>query len=159
MTTVAPNPYSPYATADLRLRHLFPSFFGPPTPGTLVWTGCDRLAVVPDAPPTEIFPGHSLPEGFCPACVEAMNSEGDDQRPLPSGQCADCGSGTVFDSLCGFCRMELHEEWASARLACTRCSWTGSPPELFYDLDKPSPRLGTCPQCRTAEHLVPEALW
>lgn len=108
--TLTPNPSSPFATAAADTRHIFPSLFGNPEPGMLVLTGCDQLAVVPTEPLQETAPGASLPDGLCPACVTAMNTN---ERPA-SGSCTpcrECGLDTRQDGLCALCRMEAHDEW------------------------------------------------
>lgn len=116
MTTIAPNPHSPYADADPNSRHLFPSyaFFGAPTPGGLATTGCERLAVVPEEPLKDAADG-ILPDGLCPACLAAMRGEELPEDVRPVTDCRSCDSSTYHDGLCAMCRMEAHEAWWPTR--------------------------------------------
>ncbi|NUU25244.1 MAG: hypothetical protein HOV68_27635 [Streptomycetaceae bacterium] len=114
MTTVAPNPHSPYATADPQYRHIFPSpiFFPTPNPGGLTVTACEGLAVVP-ADLIETEPGAPLPDGLCPACVTVM--QGGAPPKHQSSECGDCGAATWHGVLCGLCRQEKHAAWWPTR--------------------------------------------
>ncbi|WKD36542.1 hypothetical protein [Streptomyces xanthophaeus] len=116
--TLAPNPSSPFATADPNTRHLIATvpLFGQPRPGALVLVGCDHLAVVPTEPLTEA--DGTLPDGLCPACVAAMNGEAESQEQ-PAGECRDCGLTTRHDGLCVLCRMEAHDEWWAQQQTAT----------------------------------------
>jgi hypothetical protein len=114
--TTVPNPYSPYATADPNTRHLLPSFifFGPPQPGSLAPTGCERLAVVPDSPLTAASEGNAFPPGICETCIAAWDAalrgeELPDDRPAED--CRECGSSTRHDGLCAMCRQDEHDTW------------------------------------------------
>ena len=114
-TRVAPNPPSPFADADPAYRHLFPTpfLFPDPPAGVLAPTGCDRLAVVPEAV-REAIPGGELPEGLCPVCVAVMRSEPFvDARVL--APCRECGAPTRPDGLCALCRQERHDAWWATR--------------------------------------------
>lgn len=118
MTTVTPNPYSPYADADPQYRHIFPSpiFFPDPIPGGLALAGCERMAVVPTEPLQDAQAGDGiLPDGLCPACLAAMRGEElpEDARRVAS--CRDCGCSTDHDGLCAVCRQEAHEAWWPTR--------------------------------------------
>ncbi|MEU9349048.1 hypothetical protein AB0D74_48410 [Streptomyces sp. NPDC048278] len=114
MTTVQPNPYSPYATADPQVRHLFPTLFGPPTAGALLPTGCLELAVVPDEP-LETDPAAELPAGVCPGCAAALRGIGVlDLRPHTA--CRTCPGQTRYNELCAVCRAKAHELWADTRV-------------------------------------------
>ncbi|MFI6274287.1 hypothetical protein [Streptomyces sp. NPDC050988] len=116
MKRVPPNPYSPYATADPTERHLFPTLFGPPTPGTLHPAGCHGLAVVPDEP-VEVAPdAESLPDGLCAACTAALRGLAvPDTRPLSA--CEKCVQGTRNNGLCAVCRTDAHQLWTRVRTA------------------------------------------
>lgn len=114
MTTVTPNPYSPYADADPQYRHLFPTItiFGDPIPGGLALAGCERMAVVPVEPLQDANAGDgTLPDGLCPACLAAMRGQElpDDAQQVTN--CRDCDSRTDHDGLCAVCRQEAHEDW------------------------------------------------
>ena len=119
MATVAPNPYSPYATADPDSRHLIDGLFGPPEPGSLIPTACERLAVVPDEPLTAAGnAGPCWPEGICPECIRAYDAqmagrEYTDDRPVTD--CRECEGRTAHDGLCAECRLEKHEAWWPTR--------------------------------------------
>ena len=114
MNTPAPNPYSPYATADPGLRHLFPTLFGPPAPGALQPTGCYALAVVGDQP-IELDPtADQLPDGLCTECVAHMRGH-DAPETRPFTNCRGCGADTRHNSLCALCRAEAHELWQTIR--------------------------------------------
>lgn len=117
METAAPSPYSPYATADPTTRHLFPLLFGPPpTAGTLLPTGCNGLAVVPDEP-LEVDPAaEDLPAGLCTGCVAAMRGlEVPDHRPL--AECRNCAAPTRHNRLCAGCSNNAHQLWVETRTA------------------------------------------
>ncbi|MGW4733867.1 hypothetical protein ACWEQC_32675 [Streptomyces shenzhenensis] len=108
MTTVAPNPHSPYATANPQYRHIFavPVFFPAPEPGGLVPTACEAMAVVGEDV-IETRPGAELPDGVCPLCVAVMN--GGPTPARPTSECDECGSVTWHGKLCALCRQEKHE--------------------------------------------------
>lgn len=115
MTTVEPNPFSPYATADPAVRHLFPTLFGPPTPGILIPAGCHDLAVVLDQA-AEIDPtATELPEGLCALCVASMRGLTVTANPRPLAACRTCGQDTHHNRLCALCRAEAHELWQDVR--------------------------------------------
>lgn len=112
MTTLTPNPHSPYADADPTYRHMIPSFFlcAPPKPGVLALTGCERMAVVPEEGLRAAGVG-PRPDGLCPACLAAMRGE---ELPLdvrPTANCRECHALTAHDGLCAVCRQEAHETW------------------------------------------------
>jgi hypothetical protein len=116
MTTIAPNPHSPYADADPQWRHIFPTItlFGHPKPGGLATAGCERLAVVPEEPLRDTADGE-LPDGLCPACLAAMRGE---ELPFDArriGPCGECGCSTDHDGLCSMCRQDKHDEWWPTR--------------------------------------------
>lgn len=113
---LTPNPYSPYATASPDTRHILPTlaFLGDPTPGSLVLTGCEYLAVVPEQT-VETQPGAELPDGLCHVCIAAMN--GADEPRRPAVPCTECGMRTTHDGLCAMCRAEKHDEWRAAQSA------------------------------------------
>ncbi|MFD5899118.1 hypothetical protein [Streptomyces sp. NPDC060366] len=115
MTTVTPNPPSPYADADPTLRHMFPSPFGPPLPGHLAPTGCNRLAVVP--PETSITTAVNVPRaaGFCPGCIADLFGQEPPEDIRPVANCRDCDATTDHDGLCAMCRMDAHDEWWPTR--------------------------------------------
>ncbi|MFB6934550.1 hypothetical protein [Streptomyces chartreusis] len=115
MTTLAPNPHSPYADADPTKRHIFAAFafFGDPTPGGLVPTACERLAVVPEEPLTGTSPDAELPDGLCPLCVAVM--QGGDEPRHPVTDCRECEAVTDHDGLCALCRQEKHDAWWPTR--------------------------------------------
>jgi hypothetical protein len=123
MTTVSPNPYSPYANAHPDARHLLPSFLGAlPAPGGLALTGCDRMAVVPDESLTDVTAllrarrFASLPPGLCPTCVAAAAGEQPEQpTALPPTTCQECGGGSSQGEWCALCRLELHDAWWPTR--------------------------------------------
>ncbi|MFG2699550.1 hypothetical protein [Streptomyces sp. NPDC048386] len=116
MTTVQPNPYSPYATADPRVRHLFPTLFGPPEAGALLPTGCRDLAVVPDEPQEIVPPAEQLPAGVCPGCAAALRGlVVFDSRPVAA--CRNCDGETRHNQLCAVCRADAHELWVATRVA------------------------------------------
>ncbi|MER5213672.1 hypothetical protein ABT063_24650 [Streptomyces sp. NPDC002838] len=114
MTTVAPNPVSPYADADPQYRHIFPSpiFFPAPNPGVLALTACEGMAVVPEAL-IQTEPGAALPDGLCPACVTVM--QGGEPPKRPTSECGECGTATWHGALCALCRQEKHEAWWPTR--------------------------------------------
>lgn len=115
MTTVTPNPASPYADADPAFRHMFPSLFGPPLPGHLAFAGCDRLAVVPPEM-TETGPtARTLPDGLCPACLAAMRGQEPPEDIRPVANCRACDATTDHDGLCAMCRMDAHDQWWTTR--------------------------------------------
>ncbi|NEB70267.1 hypothetical protein G3I39_24900 [Streptomyces fulvissimus] len=108
--TAAPNPPSPYATADPNARHLLPGLFGAPRPGTLAPTGCNRLAVVP-AEPLQTADDGTFPHGICDTCITAWyaalrGQELPDDRPTTN--CRECQSQTRHDGLCAMCRQDAH---------------------------------------------------
>ncbi|MDQ0809886.1 hypothetical protein QFZ63_001600 [Streptomyces sp. B3I7] len=114
MSSIAPNPRSPYASADPQYRHIFPSpiFFPTPTPGVLAAAACNLMAVVP-ADLIETRPGEPLPNGLCPDCVTVM--QGGAPPKHPSSLCGECGSATWHGELCALCRQEKHEQWWPTR--------------------------------------------
>lgn len=114
MTTLAPNPHSPYADADPTTRHIFhsPVFFPQAKPGVLALTACEGLAVVPEQLIVTL-PDAVLPEGLCPACVTVVR--GGEPPKRPSSQCGDCGTSTWHGALCALCRQDKHEAWWPTR--------------------------------------------
>jgi hypothetical protein len=116
MTRIAPNPHSPYASANPDVRHIFPSpiFFPAPTPGVLAPAACNLMAVVPDEL-IETQPGAPLPDGLCADCVTVM--QGGKPPTHPSSDCGECGSATWHGELCALCRQEKHDEWWPTRNA------------------------------------------
>lgn len=114
MTTVAPNPPSPFADADPQYRHLFAEMlpFGPPSPGVLALAGCDRLAVVPDTLQTA-DPNGELPDGLCPACLAVARGQEPPADVQPVSQCQTCESSTQHNGLCAMCRQEFHDVWVA----------------------------------------------
>lgn len=111
---VTPNPYSPYATADPRYRHLFaaPVFFPAPAPGVLALAGCGHLAVVPDEPMRDAQGQAELPDGLCPKCVASMREDSIVEQAPVMADCSECDSSTYHDGLCALCRAEKHETWS-----------------------------------------------
>lgn len=112
---LAPNPHSPYADADPNHRHVISgsSFFGNPTPGGLIPTACERLAVVPEEPLRNAYDDATLPDGLCPDCVTVM--QGGDAPAQPVANCRECESLTAHDGLCALCRQEKHDAWWPTR--------------------------------------------
>ncbi|WP_370667071.1 hypothetical protein [Streptomyces sp. IBSBF 2507] len=114
MSSLTPNPHSPYADADPNYRHLLLAFFGDPCPGVLCPTACERLAVVPEEPLQDPHAGDgTLPNGLCPTCV-AVTQGGDEPRH-PVTDCRECEAVTDHDGLCALCRQEKHDEWWPTR--------------------------------------------
>lgn len=112
--TVPPNPYSPYATATLTDRHLFPSFFGAdPLPGVLGLAACERMTVVPTDPLNELD-FDNPPPGLCQACLGAVFNEKDPARPDPQA-CQECGEQGSQGRWCALCRQDLHDTWWARR--------------------------------------------
>jgi hypothetical protein len=111
-----PNPYSPFADADPKLRHIFPVpiFFPEPRPGVLQPTGCDRMAVVSPVP---VEVPADLPDGLCPLCVAVMRGEEPTLVERLVEECRECGTLTSHDGLCALCRQEMHEQWWPTRPA------------------------------------------
>lgn len=113
---VEPNPYSPYATADPDLRHMFVPFFGGiPDAGVLALAECERQAVVPadtvdctDA----VMEGRltDLPPGLCPVCITVATGQGEPGQQHPE-TCRRCEGVSSQGEWCAMCRFELHEEW------------------------------------------------
>jgi len=125
-TRIAPNPHSPYATADPQYRHTILAFvFCDPTPGALALTGCDNLSVVPTEPLT-LTNLDDAPEGLCPTCVAAVQGQQPDTSARESGPCRDCEEDTSRDGLCVLCRQDLHDAWWPHRTEPTRThlGWT-----------------------------------
>ncbi|MFF3511570.1 hypothetical protein [Streptomyces sp. NPDC002573] len=115
MTTLTPNPHSPYADADPTSRHIFTTliFFTAPEPGVLAPTACEALAVVPEEQLTETRPDAELPDGLCTVCVSVM--QGGNPPNRPSTECGECGSPTWHGALCALCRQEKHDAWWPTR--------------------------------------------
>jgi hypothetical protein len=92
MTRIAPNPHSPYASANPDVRHIFPSpiFFPAPTPGVLAPAACNLMAVVPDEL-IETQPGAPLPDGLCADCVTVMQG-GNPSRTSAASSASPPGS-------------------------------------------------------------------
>jgi hypothetical protein len=111
---LAPNPHSPYASADPNWRHILPTpiFFPRPTPGVLAAAACGLMAVVPDDL-IETRPGAPLPAGVCPDCAAVMQGGAPPERP--SSLCGECGSATWHGDLCALCRQDKHEQWWPTR--------------------------------------------
>lgn len=109
---IAPNPRSPFATADPHTRHIIPLFEGLSTPesGTLQITACEQLAVVP-----EVGKEHpvgnlgELPRGMCALCV--VVARGLPPRETVLEACQRCTAVSGHGPLCAMCRIELHDEW------------------------------------------------
>lgn len=120
MTTLAPNPHSPYADADPAFRHILPTFIfaTDPTPGQLVLTGCERMAVVPEERLQSASDG-VLPDGLCPACLAYMRREELPADVRPTANCRECNCLTAHDGLCAVCRQEAHEQWWPTRDTAT----------------------------------------
>ncbi|GAA2861294.1 hypothetical protein [Nonomuraea rubra] len=118
-TKIAPNPFSPYANADLNLRHAFPAFFGAvPDHGVLTVTGCRRMAVVAESTPRDVLDeiaAGSLPEGMCPVCVKAATEGEQGISSLPAQRCRECGGDSSQGEWCALCRQELHDIWWATR--------------------------------------------
>ncbi|MGQ4350491.1 hypothetical protein [Streptomyces sp. SAS_275] len=112
---LTPNPHSPYADADPNHRHVISgtSFLGNPTPGGLIPTACERLAVVPEEPLRDAYQDATLPAGLCPDCVTVM--QGGDVPARPVTNCRECESLTAHDGLCALCRQEKHDAWWPTR--------------------------------------------
>ena len=113
--TVAPNPYSPYATADPERRHALPvpallaASGATPAPGTLALTSCGQLAVVP-ADVILVEPGATFPPIACPPCLEALAADRIDEPPREIELCPECDRPTPY-GLCILCRQERHDAW------------------------------------------------
>ncbi|WP_200302258.1 hypothetical protein [Streptomyces adelaidensis] len=126
MKTVPPNPYSPYATAHPTERHLFRTLGGPPTPGALTHTGCDRLAVVPEET-IELDPtAEELPEGLCATCVACMRGLVVTVTKTET-DCLNCGLSNIQNGLCAVCRAEAHQLWT-----LTRTTTVPTPPPVPF---------------------------
>lgn len=130
---VPPNPHSPYADADPEYRHLIPHFLGlRPDPGVLAVAACERMAVVPDEPLTDvttfIMAGNTqaLPPGVCPACIEVAAGKTRPERQSPA-TCRECGGGSSHGELCALCRQDLHDEWRATQSASPAGSGEGAP--------------------------------
>ncbi|MGW0486189.1 hypothetical protein [Nonomuraea sp. NPDC003214] len=109
-----PNPYSPYATATLSGRHVFPSFLGAsPLPGVLGLAHCERMAVVPAEPLSGLDLDQPQP-GLCQACVNAAIGLAAPARQEPQ-DCQECGSVGSQGRWCALCRQDLHDHWWAAR--------------------------------------------
>ncbi|MBA4865956.1 hypothetical protein H1V43_32350 [Streptomyces sp. PSKA54] len=139
MTTIAPNPHSPYADADPTKRHIFasPIFFGLPDPGVLAPTACERLAVVPEEPLRDaLTEDGALPDGLCRACVAVMQGAGRPARPETT-QCGECGNATWHSGMCAVCRQQKHDEWWPTReeqpAACDQCKQPFDPSDTRFD--------------------------
>ncbi|MFF1717316.1 hypothetical protein [Streptomyces sp. NPDC058268] len=113
MTTISPNPPSPYADADPRYRHILPTpaSLGAPPPGVLLPTACGRLAVVPGEPLR--VAADLLPAGLCPACLAALHGKELPEDIRPVSTCG-CGLNTEHDGLCALCRQDRHAVWWQA---------------------------------------------
>ena len=117
--TVAPNPYSPYATADPERRHIIPvpallaDLGARPAPGALATTACGQLAVVP-ADVVLVEPGAAFPAIACPPCLEAMAADRIDEPPREIELCPECDRPTPY-GLCIICRQERHDQWWAER--------------------------------------------
>ncbi|SDH67916.1 protein of unknown function [Sinosporangium album] len=119
MTTsqaLAPNPYSPYATADPATRHVFPALFGiAPQPNVLALAACEQLAVVPAEPLIDADPS-ALPAGLCPTCVDAVKDCPPPRRGGQVAACRFCEMQTTHDgAVCALCRQEFHDDWQRIR--------------------------------------------
>jgi hypothetical protein len=116
---IAPNPFSPYANANLEWRHAYPSFFGAlPQPGVLTITGCRRMAVVAESMPRDVLDEIAvgrLPEGMCPACMQAATEGEQHISGLPPQRCRECGGDSSQGEWCALCRQELHNIWWATR--------------------------------------------
>lgn len=120
-TKIEPNPYSPYANADPKYRHLLPSLFGiGPKPGVLALTACERMAVAPGEPlqdATDAIAGGdvaNLPAGLCTPCVMVATGRFTADRVQPA-RCEECGGDSSQGDLCALCRQELHDAWWATR--------------------------------------------
>jgi hypothetical protein len=112
---LAPNPHSPFATADPQTRHLLPnlSIFGTPRPGVLHPTSCGELAVVPDGKLGLLNPADP-PEGLCAACLRAARTGREPKSTGDPTECTRCDSLTWHGELCAVCRQEMHDAWRDA---------------------------------------------
>lgn len=120
-TKIEPNPYSPYANADSKHRHLIPSLFGiTPEPGVLSPTACERMAVVPEETLKDatdaIVSGDvaNLPEGLCTPCVMVATGRFTADR-IGRERCKQCGGASSQGEWCALCRQELHDAWWPTR--------------------------------------------
>ncbi|MFJ2780240.1 hypothetical protein [Kitasatospora sp. NPDC087315] len=117
MTTITPNPPSPYATADPNLRHTL----APPnnllgrfrTPAsTLALTDCRALAVVPNQP-YNFSASPVLPDGLCTTCIATWIYD----EPAPAAPlaqpCERCDALTQHGTLCAVCRIDAHDRWTA----------------------------------------------
>ncbi|WP_067184543.1 hypothetical protein [Microtetraspora niveoalba] len=125
MPEITPNPYSPYADADPKCRHLIPCLFGlSPEPGVLALAACERMAVVPDGSLTDVTEllmagrTENLPPGLCPACITVATCKGTPDRQPPA-TCRECDGGSSHGDLCALCRQDLHEQWWPTRSLAT----------------------------------------
>ncbi|QFR00734.1 hypothetical protein F9278_36275 [Streptomyces phaeolivaceus] len=114
MKTVPPNPYSPYATASPAERHLFLTIVGPPAPGALVHTACDRLAVVPDDVIGVDPAAEELPAGLCATCAAVFRGLIPPITKIETA-CVECGGATIQNHLCAVCRTQAHLLWTRVR--------------------------------------------
>lgn len=107
--TVAPNPYSPYATARSGLRHIFDLF---PVEGALLPTLCGRLAVVPPVVTLIERPGEAADApGVCPTCIAVAMGRPVADRGVQRTRCQDCTAWTAQGEWCAPCRQSLHRQW------------------------------------------------
>jgi hypothetical protein len=111
--TLTPNPYSPYATAQPGVRHIFtssPFLLGERVPWVLGTTACRNLAVVLDEPVLP-FDKASSPPGICPTCLAAVRG----QMVISAGEeltrCDLCRAKTRQGQWCSPCRESLHRAW------------------------------------------------
>ncbi|MCX5601579.1 hypothetical protein OOK29_25855 [Streptomyces phaeochromogenes] len=110
--SVAPNDYSPFADADPRYRHVFPTpvFFPDPIPGGLALAACLQLSVVPDES-LQILDLDAPPIGLCSDCVDWIRTGTDRPSDKPYIECVGCETPTQHDGLCAVCRIEGHDRW------------------------------------------------
>ncbi|GCD94056.1 hypothetical protein [Embleya hyalina] len=107
---IAPNPPSPYATADPEYRHMVYEFLGiSPADGCLTPTLCDELAVVPDEPLRYSDETRVLPDGMCPRCAAVARGNGIGPDTRPRTECTQCGHTTPYGQLCALCRQDAHD--------------------------------------------------
>jgi hypothetical protein len=130
MTKLAPNPYSPYADADPRFRHLVPSLFGiPPKAGVLAVAACGGMAVVPEGTLGDATDAlkegrlADLPEGLCPNRLAVATGAGIEAGAHVSpGECSECGDRTLHGSCCALCRQEMHDQWRASQATATEAT-------------------------------------
>jgi hypothetical protein len=111
---IGPNPYSPFATADMDRWHLLPEpvLVPVPKPGELASTGCYRLAVVPISDVSDVDSAGRIPVGVCEVCWQVEQSGGVWVPPrLEAMTCGTCTMPSWQGATCAICRIKAHRAW------------------------------------------------